>query len=97
MKPLNGSLASTIICWALSCLKTKLLRSLLGELCGGILAVGLDDGVREAVLHDKELEMLSLMRCWPFLGHDDRAAQASDGLHHGEDGDVLGPLSQLFS
>ena len=37
---------------------------LLDELCDGILAVGLDDGVGEAMLHDKAFEMLSLMLCW---------------------------------
>ena len=71
-----------------------MLRSLLGELRDGILAVGLDDGVGEAVLHDETFEMLNLMLCWPFLGRDDRAAQAGDGLHHGEIGDVLGLLGQ---
>ena len=74
-----------------------MLCSLLGELGDGILAVGLDDGVGEAVLHDKAFEMLNLMLCWPFLGRDDRAAQAGNGLHHGKDGDVLWFLLQLLS
>ena len=30
------------------------------------------------------------MSCWPFSGRDDCAAQAGDGFHHGQDGDVLG-------
>ena len=55
-------------------LGSVLLEDLLGELCDGILAVGLDDGVGEALLHDKTLEMLNLMLCWPLLGRDDRAA-----------------------
>ena len=59
---------------------------LLGELRDGILAVGLDDGIGEAVLHDKAFEMLSLMFCWLFRGRDDRTAQAGDRLHHCEDG-----------
>ena len=82
MEPLNGSLVSMIICWALSGWRTKLLCSLLGELGDGILTVSLDDGVCQAVLHDEAFEMLSLMLCWPFLGRDDRAAQAGDSLHH---------------
>ena len=47
---------------------------LLGEFGDCILAVGLDDAVGEAVLHDKTLEMLYLMSCWPLSGRDDRAA-----------------------
>ena len=44
-----------------------MLCSLLGELRDGILAVGLDDGVGIAVLHDKSFEMLALMFVGPFL------------------------------
>ena len=66
MKHLNGSLAAMIICSTPSWLKTKLLCCLLGELCDGIRAVGLDDVVGEAVRHDKAYEMLNLMLCWPF-------------------------------
>ena len=65
-----------------------MLCNLLGDLRDGILAVGLDDGVGKAVLHDKTFEILCPMFCWPCLGRDDRSAQAGDGLHHGEDGDV---------
>ena len=89
MESFYCSLASMIICWTLPCWKTKLLCSLLGEFGDGILAVSLDDAVGEAVLHDEALEMLNLMSCWPFSGRDDRAAQAGDGLNHGQDGDVL--------
>ena len=74
MEAFYCSLASMIICWALSCWKTKLLCSLLCKFCDGILAVSLDDAVGEAVLHDKAFEMLSLMLCWRFLRCDDRAA-----------------------
>ena len=94
METFHRSLASMIICWTLSCWKTKLLCSLLGEFGDCILAVGLDDGVGEAILHDEALEMLSLMSCWPLSGRDDRAAQAGGGLHHCQDDDVLRLLSQ---
>ena len=50
--------------------------------------------VELAKLCSTAFEMLSLMLCWPFLGLDDRTAQAGDGFHHGEDGDVLGLLRQ---
>ena len=80
MKTFHRTLASMIICWTLSCWKTKLLCSLLGEFGDCILAVGLDDAVGKPVFHDKTFEMLKLMSCWPFSGRDDRAAQAGDGL-----------------
>ena len=94
METFHRPLASMIICWTLSCWKTKLLCSLLGEFGDCILAVGLDDAVGKAVLHDKSFQMLKLMPCWPFSGRDDRAAQAGDGLHHCQDDDALRLLGQ---
>ena len=68
--------------------------SLLGEFGDCILAVGLDDAVGKPMFHNKTLQMLKLMSCWPFSGRDDRAAQASDVLNHGEDDDVLRLVSE---
>ena len=51
-----------------------MLCSLLSDLRDGVVAVGLDDGVGKAVLHDKAFEMLSLMLSWLFLGRNDLAA-----------------------
>ena len=94
MEMFHRTLASMIVCWTLSCWKTKLLCSLLGEFGDCIFAVGLDDAVGKSVLHDEVLVMLNVMSCWPFSGHDDRAAQAGDGLHHCQDDDVLRLLVQ---
>ena len=66
----------------------------MGEFGDCILAVGLDDAVGKPVFHDKTFQMLKLMSCWPFSGRDDRAAQAGDGLNHGQDDDVLRLLGQ---
>ena len=80
---------------------TPLIKSLFrrpqGEFGDCIFAAGLDDAVGKSVLHDEVLVMLSVMSvmsCWPFSGHDDRAAQAGDGLHHCQDDDVLRLLGQ---
>ena len=94
MEPLYCPLATMNIWCTLPCWKTQLLCCLLGELCDGTLAVGLDDGVGEAVLHDETFGKLSLVFRWPFLGRDDCAAEAGDCLCHREDGDVLGLLLQ---
>ena len=69
----------------------------LSELGDGVLAVGLDDVVGKAVIHQNALEMLCLMLCYAFLCRDDRTAEAGDGLNHGEDGDVLLLFVQLVS